>query len=447
MMEQWTLREMVTRVRSGEVSAGELMQAHLRRIEEVNPRVNAFVEVRAEEALAAAVDAGDGPLAGVPVTVKDSFDVRGWATRCGCVGRVGHVADDDAGAVARLRAAGAIVLGKTNVPELVSSYETDNFLTGRTVNPFDEALTPGGSSGGEAAAIASYCSAGGVGSDGGGSIRVPAHFCGIAGFKPTHRRISGYGQYPATSGPYALMATPGPMARTVGDVELLFSVMQGVDARDSLSVGSGGAGWNEKPRIGVMRQFYKVPVDAAIAAAVDRAAGLLRDLGYEVEEYVPQGLERAPNQWGFFFGEVGGMLTRELLAGRETEAHWTITENLRKDAVAVEGRALLAAYAERERLRCLALEQMERFPVLLMPPCSIPAFEHRQRRFAVGEQSIGLFAAMALSTTWNVLGFPALVVPFGRTDAGLPVGVQLVGRPFEDERVLRTGVELEEARG
>jgi Asp-tRNA(Asn)/Glu-tRNA(Gln) amidotransferase A subunit family amidase len=230
----------------------------------------------------------------------------------------------------------------------------------------------------------------------------------------------------------------------VGDVELLFSVMQGVDARDSLSVGRGFK-WTEKPRIGVMRQFYKVPVDAEIAAAVDRAAGLLRDAGYEVEEFVPRGLERAPNQWAFFFAEVGGMLTRELLAGRE--AHWTITENLRADAAPVEGRALLAAYAERERLRVLALEQMERFPVLLMPPCSIPAFAHRQRRFSVGEQSIGLFAAMALSTIWNLLGFPALVMPFGKNAAGLPVGVQLVGRPFEDERVLRVGVELEEIRG
>jgi len=438
---------MAARVRSREVTARELVEAHLQRIDAVNGQLNAFVEVRAEEALEAAAQVLDGPLAGVPVTVKDSFDVAGWATRCGCVNRVSHVASEDATAVARLRAAGAIVLGKTNVPELVSSYETDNFLTGRTVNPWNAECTPGGSSGGEAAAIASCSSAGGVGSDGGGSIRIPAHFCGIAGFKPTARRISGYGQYPPASGPYALMAGPGPMARTVGDVELLFSVMQGVDARDSLSVGRGDVDVRVKPRIGVMRQFYKIPVDASIAAAVDRAAALLRNAGYEVEEFVPQGLERAPNLWAFFFAEIGGMFTRELLAGREREAHWTIMENLRMDAPPVEGRAVIAAYAERERLRALMLQQMERFPVLLTPPCSIPAFAHRQRRFAVGEQSIGLFAAMALATTWNLLGFPALVLPFGKADTGLPVGVQLVGRPFEDERVLRTGVELEEARG
>lgn len=446
-MTEWTLRQMAARVRSRQVSARELVEAHLRRIGDVNGRVNAFVEVRAEEALRAADNVGAGPLAGVPVTVKDSFDVAGWATRCGCAGRASHVASQDAAAVARMRAAGAIVLGKTNVPELVSSYETDNFLTGRTVNPWNAEYTPGGSSGGEAAAIAAFCSAGGVGSDGGGSIRIPAHFCGIAGFKPTARRISGYGQYPVSSGPYALMAGPGPMARTVGDVELLFSVMQGVDPRDSLSVGRADMDLPAKPRIGVMRQFYKVPVDASITSAVDRAAALLRDAGYEVEEFVPRGLERAPNQWAFFFAEIGGMLTRELLAGRESEAHWTITENLRMDAPPVDGRAVIAAYAEREKLREHVLQQMERFPVLLTPPCSIPAFAHRQRRFAVGEQSIGLFPAMALATTWNLLAFPALVVPFAKTDAGLPVGVQLVGRPFEDERVLRTGVELEEARG
>ncbi len=439
------MREMAARVRRGEVSARELVEAHLRRVDAVNGKLNAFVEVRAEEALRAAREVGEGPLAGVPVTIKDSFDVAGWGTRCGCPDRAGHTAEADAAAVAKLRAAGAIVLGKTNVPELVSSYETDNFVTGRTVNPWDAGRTAGGSSGGEAAAIAACCSAGGVGSDGGGSIRIPAHFCGIAGFKPTHRRISGFGQYPEASGPAGMMSAPGPMARTVGDVELLFSVMQGVDARDSSSVGAGD-GMRRKPRIGVMRRFYQVPVDAAIAGAVDRAAALLRDAGYEVEEFTVQGLERAPNQWAFFFAEIGGMMLRELLAGREGEAHWTVTENLR-EAPPVEGRAIIAAYAERERLRRLALEQMERFPVLLMPPCSIAAFEHRQRRFAVGGQSIGMFAAMAPATMWNLLGFPALVLPCGMTDGGLPVGVQLVGRPFEDERVLRTGVELEEARG
>ncbi|MBL8174410.1 MAG: amidase [Bryobacterales bacterium] len=438
---------MARRLLSRQISPRELVQAHLLRIQTLNPKLNAFVEVRQEEALRQANLPLQGPLAGIPLTVKDSFDVAGWATRCGSPARASHSALEDSAAVARLRAAGAIILAKTNVPELVSSYETDNHLTGRTSNPWNTDLTPGGSSGGEAAAIAACCSPAGLGSDGGGSIRIPAHFCGIAGFKPTARRISGYGQYPPSSGPCALMSCPGPMARTVGDIALLFSVLQGADPRDSLSVGQAGPASHPKPRIGIMRQFYRVPVDASVAAALDLAASLLRDAGYQVEEFTPQGLDRAPNLWAFFFAEIGGMLTRELLAGREAEAHWTVTENLRPSPSPIDARSLIDAYAERERLRLLALEQMSRFPVLLTPPCSIPAFAHRRRRFDVSGQSIGLFAAMAPATIWNLLGFPALVLPCAMTDSGLPAGVQLVGLPFEDERLLQVGLDLEEARG
>lgn len=437
---------MVARLRRREISARELVEAHIRRIEQVNPQVNAFVEVRGEAALAAAEGVREGPLAGVPVTVKDSFDVAGWPTRCGSRLRAAHVADRDATVVAKLRAAGAVVLGKTNVPELVSSYETDNYVTGRTVNPWNAGRTPGGSSGGEAAAIAACCSPGGTGSDGGGSIRIPAHFCGVVGLKPTHRRISGYGQFPSWSGPASWMAAPGPIARTVADVELLFRVMEGPDAYDSMSAGGSGAALGGKPRVGVMRQFYKVPVDAAVAQALDHAAGLLHEAGYEVEDFGLQGLERAPNLWAFFFGELGSMHLREILAGHEAEAHWTVTENLR-EAPLPGAKEIVEACAERERLRVLALEQMERFPLLLMPPCSFPAFEHRQRRFAVGEKGIGLFAATMPATVWNLLGFPALVLPVEVTGEGLPVGVQLVGRPFEDEAVLQAGKDLEEARG
>ena len=160
---------------AGSVSPAELVEEHLRRI---RPELNAFVTVRAD---AIHDDPARGPLYGVPLTVKDSFDVAGLPTQCGSRLRPAEPAREDAAAVARLRAAGAIILGKTNTPEMLASYETDNFITGRTNNPWDLDRTPGGSSGGEAAAIASGCSAGGLGSDGGGSIRVPAHFCGIAG--------------------------------------------------------------------------------------------------------------------------------------------------------------------------------------------------------------------------------------------------------------------------
>src|SRR3984893_12959683 len=234
---------MAAMLRDRAVSAVELVDAHLRQIERVNPKLNAFVIVRAEQAreearLAdAAIQRGDmvGPLHGVPVTVKDSFDLANYPTLCGSKFRSGHRAARDATAVARLRAAGAIVLGKTNCPEFLWNYETDNYTTGRTNNPWDIERTSGGSSGGESAAIAAFCSAGGIGSDGGGSIRIPAHFCGIVGLKPTPGRVSAAGHYPQIAHPGGLLGVGGPMARTALDVRLLFSVLAGHDIEDPFS--------------------------------------------------------------------------------------------------------------------------------------------------------------------------------------------------------------------
>ena len=177
-----------------------------------------------------------GPLDGIPVTVKDSLDVAGSPTLTGSRLRLGHQASKDSACAARLRAAGAVILGKTNCPEFLANYETDNFITGRTANPHDLARSAGGSSGGEAAAIASYCSAGGVGSDGGGSIRIPAHFCGIVGLKPTPGRISAAGHFPAISHPGGLLGVAGPMARTAQDARMLFEALQGYDLEDPFSV-------------------------------------------------------------------------------------------------------------------------------------------------------------------------------------------------------------------
>jgi Asp-tRNA(Asn)/Glu-tRNA(Gln) amidotransferase A subunit family amidase len=173
-----------------------------------------------------------GPLHGVPISIKSSLDVAGVRCESGTRLREGYVATRDAVLVSRLREAGAIVLGVTNTPELLMAWETDNLLFGRTNSPWDPTRTPGGSSGGEAAAIASGCSAGGVGSDGGGSIRVPAHFSGICGLKPTPGRVPATGHYPASAGPFALLGVVGPMARTVGDLQALFEVMAGADDGD-----------------------------------------------------------------------------------------------------------------------------------------------------------------------------------------------------------------------
>jgi len=444
---------MATMVREGVISPMELLEAHLQQIERRNPSLNAFVMVLAESAReeararAAAAARGEqlGLLHGVPVTVKDSFDVAGLPTQAGSRLRTGHPASADAGAVARLRGQGAIILGKTNTPEFLASYETDNYITGRTNNPWDVERTPGGSSGGEAAAIAALCSPGGIGSDGGGSIRAPAHFCGIAGLKPTPGRISGSGHFPSLGYPGGLTTVVGPMARTAGDLRLLFSVLAGFDAQDPFSAPAplretGLAG----VRVGVWEQFYGVPVDPEIRLAVRQAASLLEGLQFPIDEFAPRGLERAPNVWAFLFNQWPSQATRTMVEGHEREVHWTLAESLgAKEPAAGE---VLTNLAARDRLRASLLRQMADVPVLLMPVCGIAAFRHRERKWEIDGQEIGLFQAMMPAVIANVFGLPAVTIPMGISRQGLPMGVQLMGRPFEDELVLELAVALESAR-
>jgi Asp-tRNA(Asn)/Glu-tRNA(Gln) amidotransferase A subunit family amidase len=466
MPVQSSLCLMASMVRDRAISPVELVESHLAQIAAQNPRINAFVTVLEDEARAAArlaetaVMRGEslGLLHGVPVTIKDSFDVAGLPTLCGSRFRLGHKAAQDATAVARLRAAGAIVLGKTNTPEFLSNYETDNFITGRTNNPWNLERTPGGSSGGEAAAIASFCSAGGIGSDGGGSIRIPAHFCGIAGLKPTPGRISAYGHFPVMNHPAGLLSVAGPLARSAEDLRRLFAALAGYDSQDPFSAPVPLRPPSEAGlRVGVFEQFYRVPVDPEIRHAVRRAARTLANLMVPTEPFQPKGLERAPNLWWFFFGQLPAPLTQQMILGRDADAHWTGTEfladALKQAAPTVD--QILLNLAKRDRMRASLLRQMEDFPVLLMPPCGVVAFPHRTRRWKVGpgegeetgETEIGLFQAMMPATPLNLLGLPAVVIPFGMSAEGLPIGVQLVGRPYEEELILELAVRLENARG
>ena len=419
---------MVSMVREGAISPLELVEAHLRRIEERNPSINAFVTVLADEAreTARALERSGtrGLLHGVPVTVKDSFDMAGMATRIGSLERPETPAARDATVVARLRAAGAIVLGRTNTPEMLKRYDTDNAITGRTNNPWDLTRTPGGSSGGEAAAIAALCSAGGVASDGGGSIRMPAHFCGIAGLKPTPGRIPGTGHVPSLGYPAGLVTVVGPMARTAADLRLLFSVLAGYDSQDIFSTPAPlREPAVDSMRIGVWEQFYGVPVDPEIRAAVRKAAALAGELGFTVDAFEPRGLERAPNLWNFFFNQW-------LEAGKELTAQ-----------------AALQNLAASAAMRAAMLRQMESVPVVLMPVFGIAAFRHGESRWQVEGKEIGLFQAGMPAVIANVLGLPAVTIPMAVSRAGVPIGIQLMGRPFEDEMLLEIAIRLEQARG
>jgi Asp-tRNA(Asn)/Glu-tRNA(Gln) amidotransferase A subunit family amidase len=428
----WTLARQLDALRRREISPAELLRAHQDRISALDPQLRAFVRLFDPPPTATS-----GPLAGIPVTVKDSFDVAGHPTLTGSLYRSGHKAAHDATAVQRLRAAGAVLLGKTNCPEFLANYETDNHITGWTANPWNLLHTAGGSSGGESAAIAACCSAGGIGSDGGGSIRVPAHCCGIAGLKPTPGRISAAGHFPEIAHPGGLLGVAGPMARTVADIRILFDVLAGYDPRDPFSAPVPLRHEPPSPlRIGLLDD----PALPAITAAVQSAANTLQTLGHTVEPFNPPGRERAVQVWDFFFNVVTDELKRQVIATAPEKVHWTGLELLREPPAHPSGLDVITQLAVRDKLRIAVLEQMTHVPVLLGPPCAIPAWRHRERPAPFVE-------SMAAATPWNLYGFPALVLPFGFTPDGLPVGIQLVGRPFEEELLLSLGAALEEARG
>ena len=448
-------------VRQRKISPVELLEVHLARIEQLHQTLNAFVQVDADgahrdaQAAEVAVMRGDrlGPLHGVPVSIKSSIDVAGLRCEAGTRLRTGHIALRDAPLVARLREAGAIVLGTTNCPELLMAWETDNLLYGRTNNPWDVSRTPGGSSGGEAAAIASGCSAGGVGSDGGGSIREPAHFSGICGLKPTPGRIPATGHFPQSAGPFALTGVVGPMARTVADLKIMFEVMQGPDDGDPqaapVPVRWPKAADVKGLRIGYFEDDGRTPVTAETRAAVRKAAEALRLAGFEVEVFRPVGLEEARQLWWKIFGIAGGMLLGPMTKRREAELSPMLKEF--SSWVAEEprhtGEGLLDTWIQRDLVRMKVFEQMREFPVLLCPVAAIPAFRHGERTWVVEGNTVGYLDAWSYCEWFNLLGMPAVVVPMGQSAEGLPIGVQIAGRPWEEEVVLSVAEELEKQRG
>jgi Asp-tRNA(Asn)/Glu-tRNA(Gln) amidotransferase A subunit family amidase len=452
---------MALQIRQRRLSPVELVEAHLKRIERLNPELNAFVQVDAEGALRQARAAeiavsrkqGLGPLHGVPVSIKSSIEVAGLRWEAGTKLRTGYIAAQDAPLVSRLRRAGAIILGTTNCAELLMAWETDNLIYGRTNNPWDLSRTPGGSSGGEAAAIASGCSAGGVGSDGGGSIRVPAHFSGICGLKPTPGRIPATGHFPKSVGPSALIGVVGPMARTVADLETLFEVMQGADDGDPsaapVPVRWPGKDGLKKIRIGYFEDDGRTPVTPETRAAVRAAAEALRCAGFQVQPFRPEGLELARQLWWKFFGIAGGMLLGPLTKGHEADLSPILKEF--SSWVAAEpshtGQSLLDAWIRRVEVREQIFVQMREWPVLLCPVASIPAFKHGERSWKVDGQTVQYLDAWSYTEWFNLLGMPAAVVPVGKSSRGLPIGVQLITHPWEEELALAVAGAIEEQCG
>ncbi len=445
-------------VRTRQISVAELGEAHIRQIERLNPELNAFADFDAERVRAQArqLDAlpePRGTLHGLPVTVKSSIATAGYRCEIGSVLHKGEVPAEDAVVVARLRAAGALILGTTNCPEFLMAYETANLLHGRTRNPWDLDRSPGGSSGGESAAIAAGMSAAGLGSDSGGSVRVPAHFTGICTLKPTPGRIPGRGHLPPCVGPFSILGAIGPMARTMGDVALLFRALSGQDPLDPVSppltLKDPIPGELRAKAIGYFEDDGLVPVTRETRAAVNDAARALRDLGFRVEPFRPRTLEQLRKLWWRFFVQCGAMFYEPEIRGKRERLSPIFKEflSIAEATGPISATELLNAWAELDLLRAKTLAEMCEFPVLLCPVASIPAFRHHERAWMIDGTSVSYLDAMRSTQWFNALACPAAVVPVGRSPEGLPIGVQIVARPFEDEIVLGIAAQVDAAFG
>ena len=455
--------ELVKMIRERVHSPVEIVEAHLRRIDEANPSINAIVTV-AEDAIdrarAAERDLMDGkdagPLHGVPLTIKDTIDTEGLRTTSGSRLRANHIPDRDATVVARLKAAGAIIIGKTNVAEMAAYYESDNPIFGRTNNPHDITRTAGGSSGGEAAAISACLSPAGIGSDLAGSIRLPAHFCGITGLKPTIGRVPFDGHTPAAISSLSLGVSLGPLARTVADLALLFKVIADPAAGDvnrsldlrNVNLHGLRAAWYTNDGV--------TPVERETAQAVEDAAGALRDSGLDVRQDTPPGALQGLGLWLELFARTASNQLREFYRGREQEAGPQVSvmlvrareeEDLSMAEKVSAAERLAKAVVERERLREQLRRWMKTTPLFIAPVGATSAFAHGTQRVEVDGESISVFRAFSYSQTFNVFGLPSVTVPAGNSREGLPIGIQIVGRPFEERAVLNAAEIIEQALG
>src|SRR2546428_93045 len=441
-------------IREKRVSATEMVEAHLQRIATVNPTLNAVVQVVGPRARmeAMAADQGlargelRGPLHGVPMTIKDSLDTAGVISSGGTKGRATLVPGQDAKVVARLRAAGRILLGKTNTPELTLSGETDNLVYGRTNNPYDLARTPGGSSGGAGAIIATGGSPLDIGSDTGGSIRLPAHFCGIAGIKPTSGRVPRTGHIvPFGMGAVDALTQLGPLARYVADLSLILPIIAGIDWRDPaivpMPLGDPKAISIQGLRVAMHTDNGIMAPTPETAAAVRAAAAALAEAGARVEEDRPALLERTAELANNLSGGDGRAWVRRLLQHAGTVEMHPLLRQRFDEAKAVEVAEFTAMLEEVDRFRSGMLTFMEQYDVILCPTCAYPAPPH----------GLLMTDAMRKGTsytgTYNLTGWPGAVVRGGTSPEGLPLGVQVVARPWREDVALAVAQHLETELG
>ncbi len=448
--------ELAEAIRSTRLSSVEVVEAHLARIAAVNPKLNAVVQLTADAARkeAAAADAAraggtlKGPLHGVPVTIKDTLETAGVVCTGGTLGRAHYVPTADATAVARLRAAGAIVLGKTNVPELAGANETDNLVYGRTNNPYDLSRTPGGSSGGEAAIIAACGSPLGLGTDAGGSIRAPAHYCGLAALKPTAGRVPRTGQFPRPLGPRQSVFHPSLIARRVADLALALPIIAGADFHDFAVVDAPlhehGAVALPTLKVAFFVDDGAMAPTPEIAAAVRAAAKALADGGASVVERRPPGTERAATVYYDMTRGDGAVGVRAFLKSVGTERISPLFEqSLTTRSAPAMGSITeaLAAFAKWDAYRNGLLAFMADYDALLSPVLPYAAPAHGTAFDADLQRGTG-YAQMH-----NLTGWPSATVRVGTAADGMPIGVQVAARPWREDVALAAVQHLETAFG
>jgi amidase len=438
-------------IRSRHVSSRELVALHFDRIRRLNPPINAVVTLDEEKATARAAKADDstahgksqGPLHGVPFTLKDTHTTKDVLTTAGYPTLSSYVPAVDGTIAARLKAAGAILLGKTNTALLAYDQQTVNPIFGRTNNPWDRTRTPSGSSGGAGAALAAGLTPLDVGSDAGGSIRVPAHFCGIVGLKPTFGLVSQDGHIPDLPGRSRLdwtLSTSGPLARSLEDVELALRLIAGPDGRDStvapMPAMDEQAAEPRRLRIAWARTFPGAPVSVEIASSLERLASHLERRGLRVGEAIPD--VSFDEQWQ----------TYQTIAN----ATWRLRARLHGIDEVDDGEEppslaeLFEAMDRRDRLIAGWEEFFTGWDVLLSPPCMVTAYPHSERGspILVDGKPARYDDEARHGYAFNLTGHPALVCPLSQSAAGLPIGVQMVAARWADFRLLRVAGTLME---
>ena len=447
-------RSIARSIQAKEVSAVEVVDAHLRRIDEVNPKLNAVVKLAGDRAMAEASEAdatlarGEslGPLHGVPITIKDSHDTEGIVSTGGTLGRKDFVPDADATAVARMREAGAIVLGKTNTPEFTLSFETDNLVYGQTNNPYDVSRTPGGSSGGAGAIIAAGGSAMDLGTDTGGSIRVPSAFCGLAGLKPTSGRVPRTGHIvPWGLGGMDSLTTIGPMARHVEDLWLGFSTIAGPDGIDPfihpVPIGDPASIDIAGLRVAFYIDNGTVAPIPEVEAAVRSAAEAIAGCGCEVVEDIPSAITESgdSNVSGVLVADGGAGVRRLVDKAGTKQVHPMMSWFL--DAEPISAAEYTALLEQMDAFRSRMLSFMENYDAILCPVRPWPALPHGET--LTSEASPADYYTSAYNTT----GWPGAVVRVGTSTEGLPISVQVMCRPWREDVAVALAAVLESALG